>query len=484
MTPANLLIIMADEHARGVLGAAGHPMVQTPNLDRLASEGARFTDAYCNCPICVPSRASFATGRYVHDIRRWDNATPYDGTIPSWGHRLRDAGHHVASIGKLHYRSGEDDNGFAEEMLPMYVPNGIGDPLSLIRDDPPARTETLKLGLEAGRGDSTYQGYDDRIADAADDWLRHRASGYADKPWVLFVSLVCPHFPLIARPEWYDMYPEDRVPLPPLYAPQDRPAHPFIDAMRKVYTYDESFTPERVRRAVAAYLGLVSFTDANVGRLLRALADTGLEAGTRVIYTSDHGDNLGARGLWGKSTLYEPSAGIPLIIRGPGIAAGTVCHTPVTLVDAYPTIVDGVGLAPSASEAKLPGTSWFDVLRGAVPRNPAFCEYHTTGAVTGAYMLRKGAFKYVHYVGMPPQLFDLDADPGEAHDLGTDPGYAGLVGQCEAELRSLLDPEFADRTARADQAKQIERFGGRETILTKGAYSYSPVPGVQAVYSP
>lgn len=152
MTPANLLIIMAAEHARGVLGAAGHPMVRTPNLDRLALEGARFTDAYCNCPICVPSRASFATGRYVHDIRRWDNATPYDGTIPSWGHRLRDAGHHAASIGKLHYRSGEDDNGFAEEMLPMYVPNGIGDPLSLIRDDPPARKETLKLGLEAGRG--------------------------------------------------------------------------------------------------------------------------------------------------------------------------------------------------------------------------------------------------------------------------------------------------------------------------------------------
>ena len=270
------------------------------------------------------------------------------------------------------------------------------------------------------------------------------------------------------------MYPEDRVPLPPLYEPQDRPAHPFIDAMRKVYTYDESFTPERVRRAVAAYLGLVSFTDANVGRLLRALADTGLEAGTRVIYTSDHGDNLGARGLWGKSTLYEPSAGIPLIMRGPGIAAGTVCHTPVTLVDAYPPIVDRVGLAPSASESNLPGTSWFDILRGAVPHNPALCEYHTTGAVTGAYMLRKGGFKYVHYVGMPPQLFDLDADPGEAHDLGTDPGYAGLVGQCEAESRSLLDPEFADRTAHADQAMQIERFGGRETILTKGAYSFRP----------
>ncbi len=483
MKATNLLFIMADEHNRNVLGAAGHPMVRTPNLDRLAAAGVRFTDACCNSPICVPSRASFATGRYVHDIRRWDNATPYDGSIPSWGHRLREAGHHIASIGKLHFRSSEDDNGFSEEIMPMHVPYGIGDPLALIRDDPPTRKETLKLGLEAGRGDSTYQGYDDRIADAADHWLRHRARNFADRPWVLFVSFVCPHFPLIARPEWYDLYPEADVPWPPLYEAHERPTHPFIEAMRRVYTYDESFNETRVRRAIAAYFGLVSFMDHNVGRLLRALEETGLDAETRVIYTSDHGDNLGARGLWGKSTLYEPSVGVPLIMSGPDIPESFVCREPVTLVDAYPTILDGVGMERSAREAGLPGTSWFDVMRGARPRNPAFSEYHTTGAIAAAFMLRKGSFKYVHYVGMPPQLFDLDADPGEERDLGTNPGYAGLVAQCEAELRAIIDPEAADRTARADQAAQIQRFGGREAILAKGAYSYSPVPGVKALYS-
>src|ERR1700758_806447 len=111
MKPANLLFIMSDEHSRRVLGCYGHKMIRTPNLDALAARGVRFTDAYCNSPICVPSRASFASGRYVHDIRFWDNGIPYDGSVPSWGHRLRDAGHAAVSIGKLHFRSQDDDNG-------------------------------------------------------------------------------------------------------------------------------------------------------------------------------------------------------------------------------------------------------------------------------------------------------------------------------------------------------------------------------------
>ncbi|MDQ2803321.1 MAG: sulfatase-like hydrolase/transferase, partial [Pseudomonadota bacterium] len=110
-TPKNLVFIMSDEHSRRVLGCYGHPMIQTPHLDQLAASGVRFTDAYCNSPICVPSRASFATGRYVHDIRFWDNAIPYDGSVPSWGHRLQQAGNRCTSIGKLHYRSTEDRNG-------------------------------------------------------------------------------------------------------------------------------------------------------------------------------------------------------------------------------------------------------------------------------------------------------------------------------------------------------------------------------------
>src|SRR6266481_6177207 len=184
MKPANLLFILSDEHSRRVLGCYGHKMIRTPNLDRLAARGVRFTDAYCNSPICVPSRAALATGRYVHQIRFWDNAIPYDGSVPSWGHRLRAAGHHATAIGKLHFRSAEDDNGFAEEVMPLHVVDGIGDPLGLLRDPLPVRKAALRLANDAGRGNSTYQDYDDQITAAAVDWLKRRAAAQEGKPWV------------------------------------------------------------------------------------------------------------------------------------------------------------------------------------------------------------------------------------------------------------------------------------------------------------
>ena len=152
MKPANLLFILSDEHNPRVLGAAGHQMIKTPNLDRLAASGVRFTSAYCNSPICVPSRAALATGRYVHQNRFWDNAIAYDGSVPSWHHRLRDAGHEVTSIGKLHFRSADDDNGFMEEIMPLHIVDQIGDPLGWLRDPLPVRKAALRLGPDAGSG--------------------------------------------------------------------------------------------------------------------------------------------------------------------------------------------------------------------------------------------------------------------------------------------------------------------------------------------
>lgn len=124
MKPQNLVIIMSDEHSRYASGCYGHKLINTPNIDRLANRGTTFTQAYTPCPVCVPARAAFATGKYNHQIGFWDNADPYDGSIPSWHHRLRAAGHKVVSIGKLHFRSSNDDNGFTEEILPMHVIEG------------------------------------------------------------------------------------------------------------------------------------------------------------------------------------------------------------------------------------------------------------------------------------------------------------------------------------------------------------------------
>ncbi|MDA8052222.1 MAG: sulfatase-like hydrolase/transferase [Rhodospirillales bacterium] len=482
MTPRNLLFIMSDEHSRRVLGCYGHPMVRTPNLDRLARRGVRFTDAYCNCPICVPSRASFATGRYVHDIRFWDNAIPYNGSIPSWGHRLIEAGHRSVSIGKLHYRSTTDKNGFDEEVMPLHVVDGEGDLLGLIRSELPVRKAALRLGRDAGPGNSSYQDYDDRITASAAAWLAARAREPAGKPWVLFVSLVCPHFPLIARPEFYNLYPENKVPWPGQYSPEERPDHPFIAAMRESMIYDKGFDATKVRRAIAAYFGMVTFLDHNIGKLLAALEETGLAATTRVIYTSDHGDNLGTRGLWGKSTMYEESAGVPLIMAGPEVPQDFVCHETVSLVDCFPTILECTGAAPHPDDRDLPGCALDSVLRGHAPGRTVFSEYHAAGSAAATFMIRKGPFKYVHYVGMRPQLFDLDSDPEERRDLGTDPSWRGLIAECEQLLRGIVDPEAADKLARADQEARIAAVGGLEAILKKGTFGFSPAPGTQPVY--
>jgi choline-sulfatase len=483
MKSTNLLFIMSDEHSKRVLGCYGHSMIKTPNLDRLAARGTRFTNAYTNCPICVPARASFATGRYVHQHRCWDNAIAYDGRVPAWGHRLMAQGHRVTSIGKLHYAESDGKrNGFDEEILPMHIVNGVGDLLGLIRDELPRRAGSAKLGPEAGPGESEYTHYDRSIADETVKWLKTQAPKYRDKPWALYAGFVAPHFPLIAPPQFYSMYPEDKVPWPDMYDADARPRHPFIDAMRKCLCFDEPFDAPMVRRAIAAYMGLVTFLDDNIGTILRALEETGLAETTRIVYSTDHGDNLGTRGLWGKSTMYEESAGIPLIVAGAEVPAGNVCDTPVSLVDGFQTFIHALGAKSDPQDAQLPGHSLLDIAQGYVPKRTVLSEYHAAGAVTGSYMIRHGKYKYIHYVGLPPMLFDLDADPHERTDLGRNGEYAHVVRECEARLREIVDPEAADKQARDDQRRYIEKHGGKDAILKRGHFRYSPPPGVKASY--
>ncbi len=142
-----------------------------------------------------------------------------------------------------------------------------------------------------------------------------------------------------------------------------------------------------------------------------------------------------------------------------------------------------MGIEPTQTDLELPGTSLFDVARGHVPQRYVFSEYHAMGAVTGAFMIRKGQFKYVHYVGLPPQLFDLAADPLEARDLALEAGYAGLVADCEKALRTICNPEAVTRLAMDDQRARVESLGGKEAVLARGTFGYSPAPGTEAIFS-
>ena len=478
MKARNLLVIMSDEHNPTVLGCAGHPVIHTPNLDALAARGTRFTSAYTTSPVCIPARAGFACGKYIHQIGYWDNADAYDGAAPSWHHLLRESGHRVASVGKLHFRLAGEDHGFSEEIIPMHIYQGKGDLLGLIRDDMPQRGNSKKMIAMAGPGESTYTFYDKDICSRAQVWLQEEATRKHAKPWVLFVSFVAPHFPLTAPPEHYYRYWRQELPMPKLYAREQRPKHPYIVDYGRNFNYDDYFeSPADVKKALSGYFGLVSYLDENIGKVLGALRATGLADETVVMYTSDHGDNLGARGLWGKSTMYEEIAGVPFLLAGPGIPAGKVVDTPVSHVDAFPTLME---LAGENMPAGFPGVSLVKVAEGFKPERNVMSEYHGMGSSTGAFAVRVGKWKYVHYAKYGPQLFDLEKDPDETRDLAEDPVCAKVLEQCRSALYAICDPQEVDRRARKRQAELLALNGGREAVIKRGDFGFTPAPGTVA----
>ena len=480
----NLLFILSDEHTREITGCYGNDFIHTPNLDGLAARGTRFDNAYTSSPICVPARASLATGRHVHENRCWDNANGYTGTPSSWGHRLVELGHQVAAIGKLHYRSEADATGWTEQIDTMHIVDGLGDLYALIRNGARERASVRLLAQEAGPGDSSYLRYDARVAEAACRWLERRAVAANDRPWVLFVGFVLPHFPLVAPPELYALYPPEKMPGPRLYRAQDRPTHPVLDALRQVMAYDDYFDEERMRIARSAYFGMVTCLDHNIGKVLSSLESNGLAATTRVIYTSDHGDNIGHRGLWGKSVMYEESAAVPLLLAGEGVPRNHAVRTPVSLVDCYQTVLESAGLALSEDESReLPGHSLLRIANGEQPERTVLSEYHAVASTTGMFMIRNNRFKYVHYVGYPPQLFDLESDPHETRDLAHDSAFARVLAESEARLRSVVNPEAASEQAFRDQAAMIEAHGGVEAVRRRGEFPHTPVPGETARFS-
>ncbi|MCG8542901.1 MAG: sulfatase-like hydrolase/transferase, partial [Alphaproteobacteria bacterium] len=343
MTARNVLYIMSDQHQQKATGCYSHPFVKTPNIDRLAARGTRFSAAYTDSPICVPARAALATGRPVHETKYWDNAHAYEGRIKSWHHMLQESGLGATSIGKLHFRSKEDPTGFVEQINPMHIVDGVGDIRSCVKRPMAPPFKNSKTATLIGPGESPYTNYDREIAQQSCGWLRAQADRPNGKPWVLFCSFVCPHPPHIAPPEYYEMYPTDTIPTPKLSAP-DAPVHPWIHLQYLNRNHDDFLDDDSRRVLMASYYGCISFLDTNVGMVLDCLDECGLRDDTIVIYTTDHGENLGTRRLWGKSNMYEEANAVPMIVSGPDVPAGKVSATATTLADIAPTVLDAVGL--------------------------------------------------------------------------------------------------------------------------------------------
>lgn len=474
MKAKNLVFIISDEHQARALSCAGHPIVRTPHIDALARRGTRFESTYTPCPICVPARASLATGRYVHEIRYWDNAIAYDGRVPGWGVQLQASHVRVESIGKLHYRNGDDPTGFDAQHRAMHIWNGIGQVWGSIRDPVPASRDDIVRFGQVGTGYSKYNAYDEAVRDLAVAWIRDHARD--ERPWMLFVGFVAPHFPLIAPQAYTDLYPVDAMPAPRLRQRHGYVRHPWVAAQEQSMSTDAEFgdDDDKRRRAISAYYALCTMVDAHVGAICAALDGTGLTESSTVIYTSDHGEALGQRDHWGKSNLYSECTQVPLVMAGPDVPRGQICRTPVSLIDLAPTLLAAFGLADSG----LAGRSLFDVLREPDNLNrPVFSEYHAVGAPSGAFMLRKGRWKYHEYVGFDPELFDLETDPAEAANLAHDSSYSGRLAELRDALRSIVDPEAADRQAKADQRALVDSFGGREVAFRIGTEGATPAPG-------
>lgn len=396
-------------------------------------------------------------------------------------HRLRDAGYEVASIGKLHFQSSMNDNGFSDEIVPMHIADGKGDIRSLLRGygaaAPSSKTALWDLYFkQSGVGESHYQEYDQQITQNAISWLDEKANGH-DRPWALFVSYVSPHPPFVVPKRFYDLYPLDRVPLPSRFSPQERSTHPASQYHREI-----SGTPDideqEVRKITASYLALISFTDEQIGCVLdRAISHTLLN-NTNVIYTSDHGEMYGTHGLLGKSNLYEDAVAVPLIMSGPMIPNGGRVSQLTSHVDLYPTIIEACGLPVLNDEREYAGKSLWPALRGFEGRSMCFAEYHAKYSKNGSYMIRDGAWKLIYHVGMPSQLFNLEEDPTEAHDLAIMPEFQAVLAALDEKLRVVCEPEQVDMSAKAAQRSVGEVYGGVNKLVKAPNIKFTPPPGV------
>lgn len=442
-----MLLIMSDEHAPMFSGPYGHPVVQTPSLDRLAAEGVVFDNAYCNSPLCAPSRMSLMTGQYVHNIQAWDNTTPLGSDRVTWAHLLRAVGYDVVLAGKQHFVGPDQLHGFRAQ-LARDLHAEHDHPIFPWSDGIERRDECWADPLEAGPGTGEHIEVDDLVEDAATDYLRDPAR--AEQPWALCASFIAPHFPFVVPEKYYNLYPVDQIDLPTIADGHLDGQHPVIRRMREAFGLVDY--PERVvRRARAGYYGLISYLDEKIGRLLDVLDETGQAENTLVVYTSDHGEMAGEHGMWRKSNFYEQSARVPLQLRWPGrIPTGQRVTGVVSLVDLVATLRQTAD-APDVGECD--GESLLDLACGRADtwKDEAFCEYFAHGVTKPMAMLRRGRYKLNYYLDHPPELYDLHTDPGEFTDLAHDRSYRRVVDQLRTRLLEHWDPVLLDRTVRATQ---------------------------------
>lgn len=473
--PSNLIVIMSDQHNKAMAGCYGNKVIKTPNIDKIAKEGVTFENAYTSCPLCVPARSSFVTGLMPHEGGFWDNAQAFGGGFDSFATQLHNKNYNVTTIGKMHLESDTPETGFHDQRIPLHMVNGTGDVYGCIRNEKVSRPQ-FKASLEnAGPGTSDYIRYDIEIAEQAISYIENEGSK-SDKPFVLYLGFVSPHFPLNAPKKFFDLYNIDDIELPSQFHKEEWPDHPVLEEYRR-YCNTENISEETAKNALLSYYAMCSFLDEQIGKVLEALEKSPLNDSTRIVYTSDHGDTMGNHGVFFKSTMYEGSVGIPMLMKGPGVEANTKVEAPVSLLDMYPTVLECVGVENTDLSVKRDGKSLFETIRNPSYERPILSEYHAFGINVGEFMMRKGDYKYIYYTDAPPMLFNLKDDPNEDVDLSKNPEYNDKKALLHAELFSLINPDEISKEAFLSQQKVLEDYGGEKGFLENfKPLLFSPIP--------
>jgi choline-sulfatase len=460
---------MADQLAAQWLPAYGHPTVQTPTLDALAEDGVVFESAYCASPLCAPSRAAMLSGQLPSRIEVYDNAAELRASVPTIAHRLRAAGYATSLAGKMHFVGPDQLHGFEERLTTDIYPADLDwtPDWSLPSDKRLPWYHTMESVLRPGICEASMQmDYDDEVAFRSARKLLDLARRRPRDPFFLVVSFTHPHDPWEVRARYWDRYDRSAIDLPAVGAIPPASADPHSLRLRGMCDAD-GVAPdeEQVRTARHAYYAAVSYVDERIGEVLGALRNSGLAEDTIVLFTSDHGELLGERGLWYKMTFLEASSRVPLIVHAPGrLAAGRVGE-PVSHLDVVPTLLE---LADIPGDAGLDGVSLAPLLRGDAPaRRPGdvVSEYLAEGVSAPAVMIRRGDHKYISCEGDPEQLYDLAEDPDELTNQAANPAYAELCSSLRSTVAERWD--LAGLRARVLESQRARRLVAR--ALSRGA---------------
>lgn len=442
-TKRNVLFIASDDLSNR-LHCYGHPVVQSPNFDRVGRASVRFDRSYCQYPLCNPSRSSLMTGMAPDTTRVYGNQTHFREALPAavaLPQLFQKAGYFVARVGKIYHYGNpgqigtgglDDPPSWQEVVNPAGVDHTKEEPL-VTRYTPqrPSLGSTIAFYASQAKDD---QHTDHMVADAVIAMMeKHRK-----EPWFLGAGFYKPHCPWIVPSKYFDLYPLSRIQAP-LFEESEMRIAPEWAYFTKPSNW--GMTVQQRREAIRAYFAAISFLDAQIGRLLDALEHLGLAQNTTLVFWADHGYNLGEHGQWMKQTLFEPAARVPLFIGGAGVEArGRGCSRTTEHLDVYPTVAELCGLKPPAG---LHGRSLMPLLKDPTARwdYPALTQVERRGEgkqVMG-YAVRTERYRYTYWNrgAEGEELYDYQEDRRELHNLAHDAASEPLKRKLRARLESI-----------------------------------------------